>query len=249
MTMKCYFKNIGLLAFFFAGITANAFHSEFANARNESPFSPDFVRAYESAMTAVDKEKSMVQIFSMLERYMEPLELAELELAIGIIYNQRADFRDPQKAVFHLSNALAYNLPLKAYIRATGWRATSLDQLNRYRDSIKDWLRILLACSYHVLPREWPSIQEFRVPIYMSSRDPENMQRLWDSRRFRNGIKLHQFLLRFRYTAIGLIADLQSRASITDEQVHALFEDLTPDNNRIDAIMVQLQSENPRPWP
>ena len=106
---------------------AVALHASSALATHSglSSFSSDFLRDYESAQKSVDESKSAEPLLSLLERYINATEKAELEVSIGLAYGQRTGVVDPAKAVAHFTAALQYALPEKTYIEILMWRGNS----------------------------------------------------------------------------------------------------------------------------
>ena len=76
-----------------------------------------------------------------LTKYQRPEEQAELQLSIGLVYNQRTGIVDPARAVIHLSHALKYNLPERTYIATCTWRGSSYEQLKKYPEALRDYIR------------------------------------------------------------------------------------------------------------
>lgn len=240
---------ITLTSVMFCASPAFCLHSELANVNGDTVFSKVFLRDYELAESAVDKKKSAEPFINLLDKYTKPEEVAELELSIGLVYNQRTGIVDPAKAVLHLSNALKFKLPEKTYIEVLMWRGNSLEGLKKYDAALKDYLRALLACSYHDMSGGWPEIRPSKLPIYMNSDDPENAQRVKDYQVYRNAVDLQRFLLMQRYFLVEAVKRVCSITSIGNDQILSALEELSPDPNRVGLIMTFLKSENKRPWP
>ena len=99
-------------------------------------------------------------LIALQRRYTNETEQAELEVSIGLTYNQRTGVVDPSKAVVHFTAALGYDLPERTYIQIVGWRGNSQEQLKKPKEALTDYLRGLLACSYYDLTGGWPEIQQ-----------------------------------------------------------------------------------------
>lgn len=226
-----------------------ALHSGLLDVEGESIFSKDFIRDYESAQTMVDELKSAEPLLKLLKKCQKPEEQEELKLSIGLVYNQRTGVVDPTKAVLHLSSALKYNLPEKTYLQILLWRGNSLEALKKYDKALKDYLRGLLACSYHDLSGGWSEIKSSNVPILLHSDDPENAQQVRDYQRYRKRIDFQSFLLMQRYYLIDATKRIQSDASIDIDRVLKILKELSPDSSRYDLIIQLLKSENKQPWP
>ena len=226
-----------------------ALRSGLTDAKGECIFSKDFTRDYESAQKMVDELQLAEPLLKLLKKYRKTEEQAELELSIGLVYNQRTGVVDPDKAVLYLSNALKYNLPEKNYLQILMWRGNSLEELKKYDESLKDYLRGLLACSYHDLSGGWPEIKSSNVPIFKNSDDPENAQRVRDYQTYRRRIDFQRFLLMQRYFLIDATRRIQSAAPIDDDRVLKIIKELSPDTSRYVLIIQLLKSENKRPWP
>lgn len=229
--------------------TAFALHSGLVAADGECIFTKEFIQHYETAQKSVDTLKSAEPLLALLTKYRKPEELAELELSIGLVYGQRTGVVDPAKAVTHLSRALEFNLPERTYIEICMWRGNSYEQLKKYPEALRDYIRGLLACSYRDLARGWPEVLASTVPIYMNSDDPENAQRVRDYHRYRDAVDLTQFLLRQRYYLIEAVKRVQADGAIADQTVEKTVKELTPDTSRYQIISGFVKSENRQPWP
>jgi hypothetical protein len=226
-----------------------ALHSGLADAKGECAFSKEFIRDYESAQKMVDELQSAEPLLKLATMYKKTAEQAELELSIGLAYNQRTGVVDPAKAVLHLSNALKFDLPERTRLKIFMWRGNSLEGLKKHDAALQDYLRGLLACSYYDLSGEWPEIKPSNVPIYMNSDDPKNAQRVRDHQRYRKTIDFQRFLFMQRYYLIDAIKRLQTNASIDEDQVRKVLKELSPDTSRYSVVVGFIESENKRPWP
>lgn len=226
-----------------------ALHSGLVGAEGECIFTKEFIQDYEAAQKSVDTLKSAEPLLTLLTKYRKPEEQAELELSIGLVYNQRTGVLDPAKAVTHLSRALEFNLPERTYIEICMWRGGSYEQLKKYPEALRDYIRGLLACSYRDLAGGWPEVLASTVPIYMNSDDPENPQRVKDYQRYRYAVDLKQFLLRQRYYLIDALKRVQADGAIADKALEKAVKELTPDTSRYEIIAGLMKSENKRPWP
>jgi hypothetical protein len=179
------------------------------------------------------------------------VEVAELEVLLGFLYNQRTGLLDPAQSVIHLSKALDHDLPERTRLQALMWRSGSLEQLKRYDAALKDLLRYLLICSYHDLSGGYPSIKAPNVLIYSgsNSNNPENLERLQDYHRYREEIAFQSDMLWGRYSAIEGIRRLEKYTATTNEQTGKVLEQLSPDTSRQNIIKEWLKSENKDPTP
>jgi hypothetical protein len=230
-------------------LPAFGMNSGFSNSNRETVFSQTFLADYESAQKAVEEKHSVEPFLRLLEKYKNPDELAELELSIGLVYNQRTDLVNPTKAVEHFTNALKYQFPDRTFIQLVQWRGGSLEALKKYRDALKDYLRGLLVCAYYNLPRESPEIKEPKLPIYIHSQDPENTLRIMDYGIYRQHADLQRDLLMQRYYLIESVKNLQKLLSMAFSDVQNVLEELSPDKNATRSVVELLRSENKRPWP
>jgi hypothetical protein len=215
-----------------------------------SGFSDGFIRDYKSAEQMVDQTKSAEPLIALQQRYTSPAEQAELEVSIGLAYNQRTGVVNPSKAVAHLTLALGYDLPEKTYIQIMMWRGSSEEQLKNSNEALMDYLRGLLACSYYDLSGGWPEIQSPKVPLFIpspfESPDPENEQRNRDYNLYRKHLDFQQFLLTDRYLLIDAGERVRERKS--DDQIVEMLQTLTPDSSKFGTIIGWLKSENKSPW-
>jgi hypothetical protein len=239
-------KIAGIVLFVLAlhGSTVLAAHSGL------SGLSPAFLRDYDVAQKMVDEMKSAEPLLGLVQRYTNVAEKAELEVSIGLVYGQRTGVVDPAKAVAHFTAALKYELPEKTCLQILLWRGNSHEQLKQTRDALHDYLRGLLACSYHDLSGGWPTILDPKIPIYVGGPpDPENAERARDYNRYRKAIDFQQFLLQQRYFLIDAVKRLTKKQSDSDAQMVEILEKLSPDSSRHGIILDWLKSENKRPWP
>src|SRR2546428_11149575 len=98
-----------------------------------SGFSEAFLRDYTSAQTMVNQSKSAEPLIALQRRYTNATEQAELELSIGLAYNQRTGVVDPSKAVVHLTAALQHELPEKTYLQILLRRGTRPQQHHKHQ--------------------------------------------------------------------------------------------------------------------
>lgn len=214
-----------------------------------SGFSSDFLRDYDSAQKSVDQSKSVEPLLNLLGRCTNETEKAELEVSIGLAYNQRSGLVDPAKAVAHFTAALQYPLPEKTYIEILMWRGNSQEQLKNASEALMDYLRGLLAISYYDLSGVWPEFQTPKAPIYTNSSDPENSERVRDYNTYRKNIDFQRFLLMQRFFLIDAVKRVRPEVPDSDEQIVDILGTLSPDSSRFETITDWLESENMRPWP
>ncbi len=214
-----------------------------------SGFSQAFLHDYEAAEKMVASSKSADPFLGLLAKYASDAERAELETTIGLIYNQRTGAVDPAKAVVHLTAALGYELPEKTHIQVVMWRSGSQEQLKNSDEAFKDYVRVLLACSYHDLSGGWPPIKGGKEVIYINGTDPKNEARRRDYEWYRQSISQQQFILGMRYYAIDAVKRMVKEQSWDQARVAATLEILSPDASRYEIIKGWLNSENKPPWP
>jgi hypothetical protein len=219
------------------GDPALALHSGLTDARRETVFSRDFLNDYQSAQNEVRASQSAEPMLRLLEKYARSEEQAELELSIGIIYGQRPGLVDPAKAVIHFSNALQYELPEKTSIEILLWRGSAFEQLEKLERALMDYLRGLLACSYHDLSGESKDIKRPKVDFDIRSDDPTQRERARDYRSYWDRFELRRFLIDKRFYFVEGVKRIRSRLSFTDNQLRTLLEELTPDTSRYDLIV------------
>jgi hypothetical protein len=209
----------------------------------------NFLRDYDLAQKAVDQSKSAEPLLVLLERYTSPMEKAELEVSIGLAYNQRSGVVDHAKAVVHFTEALQCALPERTYLTILMLRGNSQEQLKKTNEALRDYLRGLLACSYHDLSGGWPEIQSPKVPIYLNSPDPENSERVRDYNTYRESIDLQQFLLSQRFYFIEAVKRVRQEVPKSDDQIVEILGALSPDSRRFELITDWLKSVNKWPRP
>ena len=228
---------------------ADATHSRIKGADGETVFSPEFLRDYESAILAVHQSRSAEPLLQLLKRYKQAEQVAELEVSLGLTYGQREGIIDPAKAVAHFSNALRYDLPERTRLEVLSWRGDSLEQLQNHDAALKDYLRGLLACSYHDLSGGSPETKRPSVSFDIRSDDPEDVQRERDYREYQQRIDLQRFLLQLRFYFLERVKRLRSRSNLGDEQLLAILEELSPDTSRYVCDHELLGTETKRSGP
>jgi len=220
-------------------------------------FSPDFLGDYQSAQKKVDDQKSAGPLLALLQKYANEVERAELQVSIGLVYGQRTGVVDPAKAVVHFTEALKYELPEWTHIEILMWRGNAQEQLKKKEEALKDYLRGLLACSYHDLSGGWPADKPPKLPIYINDDmsypprgpDLENAERIRDYNRYRKMIRLQQDLMGERYYFVEAVKRVAQEQADRDARVREILEGLSPDFSRHSIIINWLNAENKRPWP
>lgn len=218
-------------------------------ALQENVFEQQFLEDYERANVQLMEAGSLRPMLDLVQQYQRPLEQAELELTIGLAYNQRTGLVDPAKAVEHLSNALRFDLPERTFIDILMWRGGSYEQLKQPRKAVEDFLRGLVACSYYALQRKWPEIEKAPQPIFMNSSDPENAMRIRDYTAYRRKTDFIRHVLQQKYYFIDSIRRVQQASRMDQETVLGTLRKLTPDAYAIETVERFLGEENNRPWP
>jgi hypothetical protein len=198
-----------------------------------------------SAEDMVNQTKSADPLIALQRRFTNEIEQAELEVLIGLTYNQRTGVVDPAKAVVHFTAALGHDLPEGTYIAILQWRGGSQEQLKKPNDALTDYLRGLLACSYYDLAGGFPEIQNPKIPFITNSGDPENDQRIRDYNLYRKRIDFQRFLLQQRSGFIGGISRVRKQVPKTDAEIVQILETLSPDSTRFGKITDWLKSPPP----
>lgn len=230
-------------------VSGHAFHTRLFSVDHNTIFQKSFIRDYEVAQQQIESGESMQPMLNLLKKYHRPEEVAELELTIGLAYNQGGGFVDPEKAIVHLTKALEFKLPERTIMEIFVWRGGSFEQLKNYKESLKDYLRVLLAATYYDINREWPEIKPPKTPIYTNSIDPENKKRIRDYNEYRNRLNHHRFILTQRYFMVDAIKRVRKENSIGEKDLVDILGNLTPDTYAIRKVRSLLNEENKRPWP
>lgn len=217
-------------------LPAFAVHSRLTDARGETVFSQDFLQDYQAAEREVLVSHSAEPMLALLKKYTGANEQAELELTLGITYGQRTGVVDPAKAVLHFSNALRYELPERTYIEILMWRGNALEMLEKRELALRDYLRGLLACSYHDLS-EAGDLKPPSVDLDIHSDDPVQRDRQRDYRVYRNTLELRRLLSLWRFHFVEAVRRIRTRVSFTDDQLRSCLEELTPDTSRYELIV------------
>lgn len=214
-----------------------------------SGLSPRFLQDYEAASKASSESKSAQPFIDLLSKYETGNERTELEVTLGMIYNQRSGFVDPAKAVEYFTEALARDLPEETYSKILLLRGNSQEQQKKLSEARDDYFRGLLVCSYRDFSGGWPQIADPNVPFARNSQDPQNLNALHDYNRYRKTIAYQRFLLQQRYFLIDAIRRVTKQSPLSQEQITEILKRLSPDASRYETILNWLRSDNPRPWP
>jgi len=156
---------------------------------------------------------------------------------------------DYPKALVHLTAALQYELPEQTYIELLMLRGNCEEFLGNKAGALSDYLRGLLACSYHELSGGWP---EYRQPHYRtvaSPPDPEWHERGRDSRVDRNAIDTQRFILMQRYFFVDAVKRLMNLHQADQKTIREVLAELSTDSSRFGIILRWINSENSRPNP
>jgi len=207
----------------------------------------EFRAAVATAEKAAAEAHSVTPVLKLFDVYKEPAEVAEVEMSLGMLYDQRTGLVDPVQAVLHLGKALQYDLPERERLQALMWRQGSQQQLGRYDAAREDLLRILLICSYHDLPDSSEGIGEPKPKALTSIGEPADPERALDYDYYREQNSYQDFLLLSRYAAIEAIRHLQKVAGFKDEEIRETLEELSPSVLRQEVVKRWLASENRKP--
>jgi hypothetical protein len=211
--------------------------------------SPQCLRDTDSADSALTQQKSIDPLLALLNKYTNDVEQAYLEVYVGMVYGQRTGIVAPAKSVAHLTAALKYELPDRTYIQVLMWRGNAQEQLKQTSEALKDYLRGLLACSYHDFSGGWPEIKSPKVPIFMNSTDPANNERIKDYNTYRKNLDFQQFLFMQHYYLIDAVKRVTNDRPGGPAEITEALDNLSPDSTRVGVVREWLKSENKRPWP
>ena len=95
--------------------------------------------------------ENLEMLEAQLKNSTNSVEKAQLEEALGQLYSYRTGLVDYPKALVHLTVALRYELPEQTYIELLMLRGNCEEFLGNKAGALRDYLRGLLACSYHEL--------------------------------------------------------------------------------------------------
>jgi hypothetical protein len=211
--------------------------------------SPQFLDDYKTASEASSTSKSAQPFIDLLSKYEAGNERAELEVTLGMIYNQRSGLVDHGKAVEYFTKALDRDLPEQTSSKILLLRGNSQEQQKNLAAARDDYFRGLLVCSYRDFSGGWPEIASPNMPFSINSGDPAEMEGARDYRQYRRQIAHQRFLLQQRYFLIEAIRRITKPSPLSQEEVTEILKRLSPDSSRYEIIQTWLKSENPRPWP
>lgn len=214
-----------------------------------SGLSPQFLQDYEAAYKATHESKSTQPFIDLLGKYEAGNERTELEVTLGMIYNQASGFVDPSKAVEHFTDALRRDLPEQTRSKILLLRGGSREQLKKLSEARDDYFRALLECSYRDFSGGWPQTAEPNVNFAVNSQVQENIDASLDYLRYRKSIADQEFLLQQRYYLIDAIRRVTKMNPLSEEKITEILKRLSPDSSRYEIIQKWLRSDNPRPWP
>ena len=223
-----------------------AWHTGLVDASGKSIFSAEFVRDYQAADQALTTTGSVGPYLTLLTKCKDPNELAELELTVGVIYCQRTGHVDPKKAVKHLTNALGYKLPERAYLDTLLWRAGSLEQLGKLDEARRDHLRGLLACSYYDLPSKRPELTGPKAEFSIEPGNDAEVEAKRDYERYRASVILQQHIMMQQAYFLQGVKRICARSPLNEDQLQEELEALTPDVQKREAILHSFAPPPPR---
>jgi len=231
----------------------------FRDAKGDHALSADFIERYKSVKDEARESMSMEPLLKFRSECDRPEEIADLEIFIGKAYNHQGGFVDHEKSVIHLSNALSYALPEETYLKVLMWRGNSYELKRRHDDALKDYLRGLLACSYHDLSGGWPSVDRELIDANGpgvrtadGSGDPpqEYLDKHRDFRRFHDQLRLDENLLFMRYAFIEAIKRIRADQSLDSVKILNTLMEISPDRARYASLIQLIEGENEgRPLP
>ena len=242
-------KRVAIFQLLLASPLTHSYNLDLHAIGGQSAFEKGFLQEYEQAQRELGEQGSLTALIALTDRYLGPAEQAQLAIALGLAYSQQDGFVDFPKAVEHFTRALALDLPERNLIDVLMWRGSSYEVMKMPAEAMKDYLRGLVACSYHDLSREWPEIRSPQTPIYMNSADPANMERVLDYRRYRDSTDSLRHILRMKYFFVESVRRVQHDFEIDERNVNELLDQFTPDTQSIETVKTILMHENVRPWP
>ena len=202
-------------------------------------------------MTGAQKSPNPGENVEMLEAQLKQatnlVEKAGLEETLGRLYSYRTGLVDYPKALVHLTAALQYDLPEPTYVELLMLRGNNAELLGKRDGALRDYLRGLLACSYHELSGGWP---EYRQPHYRTDvvpPDPEWHERVRDSRVDRSAIDTQRSILMQRYYFVEAVKRLLNAHQADQKAIREALEELSTDSSRFSIVLRWINSENPAP--
>jgi tetratricopeptide (TPR) repeat protein len=220
--------------------SSSAMNAEFRDAAGNFAYSDDFLRDYADALSEIANTGSAAPLHQLLETYDHPNERAELELTLGVIYAQRTGLVSPDKAITHLSRALDFELPDRAYVDALLWRAGAYEQLKKRDDAIRDHLRGLVAClkfaDHDIRPELLPPETLFSI----NPQDEEERQIKADYERYRSSVLLQQHIRRQRGYFAQAIRRLTNGQENNEDKLRTMLETITPDPAARENVLNQI---------
>ena len=227
-----------------SGTPGLAFYGKLSDAAGNCAFSQAFAREYDAAWLDIHEKQSTIQLEGLLNKYTNAAEQAELELSLGLAYNQHSGVINHEKGIEHFTRALNYSFSEEWVLRIYLLRGNSFESLMQYENALRDYLRGLVACSYHDIPKKWPWIQPTPIPIYTNSSDPNNKERSRDYRIYRLTLDWQQFLLSQRFQLIMAVNRVSKNAQYDDTYILKALSELTPDSSRYELIINLLKADN-----
>lgn len=238
---------------------ALALRIEVQNAAGDSVHSEAFIKDFAAAGERMAAEKSAQPLVDLLERYRDPNEVAEIHYSLGLIYGQRTGLVDQDKSVEHFTKALEFQLPERAYLDAMMLRGNAFEQTGDHPSALDDYLRGLLAISYHDLTGGWPREESPSEVWDHRSREAGELEKARDYRLYRERVRAKQHHLRQRYYFIDAVERVEQKAVgegkaeklvDLDAELRTRLKRLAPgDEERFDRILRWVRSENEQPWP
>ena len=236
-----------LLVTLLSCVSVQAFWSIDGYQTDGNPFSEAFTTNYESALKA---SNSLALFSDMLTKFKEPQEQAELEVTMGIGYNQWGGQTDDRKAIEHFGKALLHDLPPTVLLQVYSLRGDSKARVDGKRAALEDYLRGLAESLRYQLPSKPtkpPQGGLYDITYSGAGDDPVTQhyrQLIEDQARGIRQFRFEEVMIRYRDI---LIEDAKRVSGGDAEQIRLATETAVNDKSKIPALIALLETPNPKP--
>jgi hypothetical protein len=236
-----------LLVTLLSCVSVQAFWSIDFYQTDGNPFSEAFTTNYESALKA---SNSLVLFSDMLTKFKEPKEQAELEVTMGIGYNQWGGEEDDRKAIEHFGKALLHDLPPTVLLQVYSLRGDSKTRVDGKRAALEDYLRGLAECLRYQLPPKpsedlYPHVA-YSIVFIEGDNSPLTQhyrQLIEDQERGIRQSRFEEVMIRYRDI---LIEEAKQISGGDAEQIRLAAEAAVNDKSKIPALIALLETPNPK---
>ncbi len=240
-----------LLATFLSCASVQAFWSIDFYQTDGNPFSEEFTTNYEAALKISQASGSLATFSNMLTKFNKPQEQAELEVTMGIGYNQWSGCNDDRKAIEYFGKALLHDLPPTVLLQVYLLRGDSKERVDGKQAALEDYLRGLAECLRYQLPAKPPEDLYPHVAYSILFVDGDDgpftqhyRQLIEDQERGLRQYRFEELMISKRDELIGAAKQVSGGDA---EQIRLAAEAAVNDKSKIQPLVALLTTPDPKP--